>query len=243
MTASTGRVGIMQPYFFPYLGHFALVAQTDHWMVFDITQYTPKTWMNRNAVLHPNGGRNWISVPLRNGGISIKTHEARILDVAAARRTVLGKLTHYKRHAPFYRDVITLVERAFAMPEADCSLVHLNVHGLVSVCDHLGLPFRYQICSEAQWDLPTDLGPGDWALHICRQIGATHYLNPAGGRHLFDPQAYREAGIEIEFLEMEPFRYATEPYVFEEGLSILDVLMWNDPAVVRQALRDCSRIV
>ena len=49
------KLGIMQPYFFPYLGHFALIAHTDAWVVFDITQYTPKTWMNRNRVLHPKG--------------------------------------------------------------------------------------------------------------------------------------------------------------------------------------------
>lgn len=32
----------MQPYFFPYLGHFSLIASVDRWYVFDITQYTPE---------------------------------------------------------------------------------------------------------------------------------------------------------------------------------------------------------
>jgi hypothetical protein len=34
------KLGIMQPYFFPYLGHFALIAAVDEWVVFDVTQYT-----------------------------------------------------------------------------------------------------------------------------------------------------------------------------------------------------------
>ena len=44
------RIGIMQPYFFPHLPHFALIDQTDRWVVLDVTQYTPQTWMNRNSM-------------------------------------------------------------------------------------------------------------------------------------------------------------------------------------------------
>ena len=29
------KIGIMQPYFFPYLGHFALIDAVDKWVVFD----------------------------------------------------------------------------------------------------------------------------------------------------------------------------------------------------------------
>ena len=29
----------MQPYFFPYLGHFSLISSVDKWVVFDVTQY------------------------------------------------------------------------------------------------------------------------------------------------------------------------------------------------------------
>ncbi len=62
----------MQPYFFPYLGHFALIAHTDAWVVFDISQYTPKTWMNRNRVLHPTDGWTYVTAPLSNSSIHIK---------------------------------------------------------------------------------------------------------------------------------------------------------------------------
>ncbi len=53
------RLGIMQPYFFPYLGHFGLIAACDRWVVFDTCQYTPRSWMNRNRVLHPAEGWTW----------------------------------------------------------------------------------------------------------------------------------------------------------------------------------------
>lgn len=46
----------MQPYFFPYLGRFSLIAECDEWIVFDTSQYTKRNWINRNRVLHPAAG-------------------------------------------------------------------------------------------------------------------------------------------------------------------------------------------
>lgn len=80
------RLGIMQPYFFPYLGHFSLIAAVDEWIVFDVSQYTPRTWMNRNRVLNPAGGCKWVTIPLSNGSIHKRTHEILVLDSVAAHK-------------------------------------------------------------------------------------------------------------------------------------------------------------
>jgi hypothetical protein len=117
----------MQPYFFPYMGDFALIANVDAWIVFDITQYTPKTWINRNRVLHPTSGANWVSIALKNSRRSIKIREARVLDVAAAARSTLGKLGHYRRFAPYERAVEEIVRATFDAVADDDSLVALVV--------------------------------------------------------------------------------------------------------------------
>ncbi|WP_198386339.1 WbqC family protein [Burkholderia ubonensis] len=236
------KLGIMQPYFFPYLGHFALIAHTDAWLVFDITQYTPKTWMNRNRVLHPKEGWNYVSVPLANGSISIATSEARMLNPADTRRSVLGKLSHYRRVAPYYRAVEALVQDAMANDD-DTSLVHLNVRGLCAVCEYLGLPFNYRICSELNLSLPSDLGPGGWAPAISAALGASAYVNPIGGRELFDPADFASRNVALQFLSFENPVYDVGPYQFELGLSILDVLMWNSPQAVMEILRANSTLV
>ncbi|WP_322031649.1 WbqC family protein [Paraburkholderia sp. J76] len=226
----------MQPYFFPYLGHFALIASTDAWVVFDITQYTPKTWMSRNRVLHPKEGWNYVSVPLSNASISIRTSEARVMDLEKSRASVLGKLSHYRGKAPYYRAVEKLV-RETMQDGGDASLTRLNVRGLQAVCDYLALPFNYRICSEIDLPLPDAMGAGEWAPTICALFGASGYVNPAGGRDLFDPADFASRNIGLEFLTFAPFSYDTGDYRFEPGLSILDVLMWNSPEAVVEALR------
>lgn len=236
------RLGIMQPYFFPYLGHFALIANVDSWVVFDVTQYTPKSWISRNRVLHPAAGTNWINVPLKHSSISIKIHEARILDLNATARSTLGKLSHYRHRAPFYRQVEDLVKATFVACGDDDSLVNLNVHALDRTCEYLGIPFHPQICSHMGLPFPTEMGPGDWAPEICRLIGATSYLNPISGKALFDPKKFHDIGVALAFLSMAEFRYDTKPFEFIPHLSIIDVLMWNSPETVRSALKTCASI-
>ncbi|MBV9523971.1 MAG: WbqC family protein [Alphaproteobacteria bacterium] len=232
----------MQPYFFPYLGHFGLIASVDEWVVFDVTQYTPKTWMNRNRVLHPSTGWNYITVPLANSSIRITTAEAQILDPAAARRSLLGKLCHYKRKAPGFDTVLALIDEAFA-DATDDSLVRLNARGLRAVCRCLGLPFRFRILSELGLELPEKPGAGGWAPFLCERLGATSYVNPAGGQALFAAADFTARGIALFFAETALFPYETAPFAFEPGLSILDVLMWNSPERVAAAIRDGTRLM
>lgn len=231
----------MQPYFFPYIGYYALIAHTDEWVVFDITQYTPKSWMSRNRILHPNNGWNYITVPLSNSSISIKTFEAKVLDKEATLKKILGKLSHYRKKAPYFSKVEELVYTVFVSTSSD-SLVELNVNSLKVICNYLGIEFNYKICSELNLNLPQSMPPGKWAPTISGMLGASKYINPIGGRHLFDSAEFENKGIMLGFLEMNPFIYETPSYPFEVGLSILDVLMWNEPEKVRNVISE-ARII
>jgi hypothetical protein len=116
--------------------------------------------------------------------------------------------------------------------------VHLNVRGLSAICCYLDIPFNYRICSELNLELPEKLGPGEWALEICSVLGATRYVNPASGQDIFDPEEFARRGISLHFAQPMGFVYGTAPYQYEPNLSILDVLMWNPPAVVAEAVRN-----
>jgi hypothetical protein len=235
------KLGIMQPYFFPYLGHFALIAAVDEWVVFDITQYTRKSWINRNRVLHPNGGWQYVSIPLANSSTHIKISEASIGKFREQEQYVLGKISHYRRRAPYYIQTCEVVRSAFAeLP--DDGLVSLNVAGLRAVCQYLGLPLQYRICSQLAIDWPNGLTAGEWAPWICAKLSADAYTNPIAGRALFNPADFANAGVVLEFLDFAPFIYDTCPYNFEKDLSILDVLMWNSPSEVMQGIRRNSSL-
>ena len=55
-------LGIMQPYFMPYIGYFSLIKASDKWIVFDTPQFIRKGWVNRNRVLKNNGDWKYINL-------------------------------------------------------------------------------------------------------------------------------------------------------------------------------------
>ena len=58
------KAAIMQPYFFPYIGYFQLIAAVDLFIVYDNIKYTKKGWINRNRMLQ-NGRDAMFSLPLK----------------------------------------------------------------------------------------------------------------------------------------------------------------------------------
>ena len=58
------KLGIMQPYFLPYIGYFSLIHYVDEFIFFDTPQYISHGWVNRNRILKQGGGTNYIVVPI-----------------------------------------------------------------------------------------------------------------------------------------------------------------------------------
>jgi len=229
------KLGIMQPYFFPYLGYFDLINQTEEWIVFDTVQYIRHGWVNRNRVLHPKQGWQYVIVPVKKHSQSTLISETEIMnDGGKWREKIIGQLQHYKRRAPFFQEAMALVKGGVF--SENTSIARLNVNCLSLVCEYLGIEFRYQYFSDMHLDLGPIDGPGDWALRISEAMGATEYINPLGGVGIFAPEKFHAAGIKRTIRQLPPMEYQCSPYEFIPNLSIIDVLMWNEPEKVREHL-------
>ncbi len=233
-------LGIMQPYFFPYLGYFQLIAAVERGVIFDTAQYVRKSWMNRNRILDGKGGWQYINVPVSTTlGTSIKA--TTVIDHSTALQRILGQLEHYRGKAPFYQEVRELVRQAFASVTSK-GIGDLNTQSLKVVCDYLGLTFGWTPHSAMNLELPPITHPGQWALEISTRLGARQYINAPGGRDIFVASEWEERGIELRFLDLSTFIYPTEPYAMIENLSIIDVLMWNEPEMVTAYIHENTRI-
>jgi len=234
------KLGIMQPYFFPYLGHFDLINQVDAWIVFDTAQYMRHHWMNRNRILHPNAGWQYITVPLRKHAQAIPINQVQIAMEEDWRGRILRQLQHYRQKAPFYKPVIGFLEECFA--EASASLAETNLATLKKTCQRLGISTPMRVFSQMNLALEGAIeGPGDWALVISRAAGAAEYVNPAGGAALFDEGQFAAHHIKLTIQSFTNMLYPCEPYQFEPGLSIIDVMLWNAPEQIKRYL-DESRL-
>ncbi len=230
------RLGIMQPYFFPYLGYLALIKHTDKWIVFDTPQFIRHGWIERNRILKPNEGWQYIKVPLQKHSRSTSIKDIRINNSTDWKTKISAQIYHYKKRSPYFSQVNDLINNIFDS-EFD-SIVELNTQVLVAICSYLEIPFNYEIFSEMNLELGEINAPDEWALRISGNLGADEYINPPGGREFFDPDKYKRSNIKLSFLEIALVEYSQRRSSFENGLSIIDVMMFNSPDEINAMLNN-----
>jgi len=231
------KIGIMQPYFLPYLGYFSLIKHTERFILLDSVQFSKQGWIERNRILKPGSGWMYILVPLIKHSQDTKIRDIRIKNALDWRNTIFRQLEHYKKRAPFYRDTIEVLKTAFNIETE--SIVQLNAHVLKTVCGYIGVGLNLDILSEMHLSIGDVKASDEWALKICKALGnVSEYWNPEGGLKFFDRSKYYIAGIDIKFLSINIQKYSQSRPEFEASLSIVDMMMFNKPEKINKMLDD-----
>lgn len=220
------KIGIMQPYFFPYLGYFSLIKHTDRFILFDTVQFIRHGWIERNRILNPNGDWQYIKVPLVKFSQSTIIKDIQINNNFGWREKIFAQLQHYKKKAPNYTIVIELLEDIFSADYFD--IVSLDLNSLIKVADYLGINTSIEVFSSMGLAIEKVNAPDEWALNICKALGnVEEYWNPPGGASFFDKVKYEKAGIKLKFHSIKLTEYIQRQSIFILGLSIIDVMMFN----------------
>ncbi len=213
----------MQPYFFPYIGYFQLVRAVDVFVVYDNIKFTKKGWINRNRYLL-HGEPAVFTVPVAHASDSLDVRERQVAP-SFERERMLHRLGAAYRHAPRRAEAMSILERCVRNPEPNLFLFLES--SIRALCDALEIPTPIVVSSSL--DVDPALTGQDKVLALCRAVGATSYLNPIGGRELYDAAAFAAHGMSLAFLKARPEPYPQLGAPFVPFLSILDVLMFNPP--------------
>lgn len=231
------KLAINQPYFFPYLGYFSLIKQTDQFILLDEVQFIKQGWIHRNRVLSEGGGWNYIRIPLEKYRQKDLISEVRINNKEDWRNEIIKHLLYYKKRAPYYQETIDTVEKALDI-DTD-SIARLNEHSLKAVCNYIGIPADFKIFTEMGLVVKKAEAPDEVPLTICQALGGVEeYWNLEGGAAFYDRSKFEQVGIEIKFLKSNLPEYPQIRDSFEKALSILDVMMFNEPEKIRAMLDD-----
>lgn len=230
------KYAIMQPYFFPYLGYYSLIQKSDRFILFDDVQFIRHGWIERNRILKPVEGWQYIAAPLEKMPLGTTIAGCKIRFNEDWREKMMRQLEHYRKRSPFFKDAIQVIHAAIR-PQTD-SIVQLNKNILVETCRYIGIPLQIDVFSEMDLDIDPACAAGEWALNITKKLGGTEYINPVGGVEIFDKSQYESAGIALKFLGNNLSPYSQRRGVFEPGLSIIDAMMFNSPEQIRALVDD-----
>lgn len=223
------KIGIMQPYFMPYIGYWQLINAVDKYVVYDDVNYIKKGWINRNNVL-VNHQAKLFTISLKGASQNKLINEIEIADDFS---NFLKLIEYNYSKAPYFSQTYNLLKEIISFESKNLALFLYN--SIVKVCSYLDIQTEIILSS----DIPKDnsLKGQDKILEICKLLRADTYINAIGGKELYDKNIFSQQGVSLFFLQSE-----TQPYIqgkidFVPYLSLIDILMWNDINIIKEMLR------
>ena len=224
----------MQPYFFPYIGYFALLEKADCFVIADDLNYIKNGFINKNYILS-NKESFRMSLQLK------KASQNKLINEIDRGDNLIQILETIKRayvKAPYYNEVFPVIEKILSNTE--CNLARFLGDAIKDISDFLKLDVDILYSSEIQKN--QELRFDERILDICHRLGAEHYVNSIGGQELYDKKKFADHGVKLNFIECPSVTYQQFSEEFIPSLSIIDVMMFNSVSKIREILKQCQLI-
>ncbi|RAU47310.1 MULTISPECIES: WbqC family protein [unclassified Pseudomonas] len=216
-------IAVMQPYLFPYLGYFQLIAAADVFVLGDDLQYVRSGWVNRNRILHDHEAR-LISFPLKKDRFQLPINQRQLCDrFSEEADRLIALIAQSYQQAPYFAQVMPLIERLVRFPQQNIALY--AEHAIRELCAYLHIVTPIMRSSDLILGSPVD--KQERIIRIAHTFEATTFITPEGGSVVYDRDHFARNRLLVRFFRMSPVEYRQFRQPFVANLSIIDVLMFN----------------
>ncbi|GLC87816.1 WbqC family protein [Lysinibacillus piscis] len=228
------KVGIMQPYFFPYIGYWQLINAVDKYVIYDDVNYIKGGWINRNNILI-QGDAKFINLQIEKASPNKLINETRVLCNFKYNEKLLKTIKESYSKAPFFKETFSLVGNIVNQNEDN--LAKYLTFLTKEICGYLSINTEILISSDVK--KRNDLKGQDNIIEICKNLHASKYINAVGGQNLYSYTYFENNGIELRFLKTNNIKYVQfQKEEFVQNLSIIDIMMFNSPSEIRNMLNE-----
>ncbi len=225
------KLGIMQPYFFPYIGYWQLMNAVDKYVIYDDVNYIKRGWINKNNIL-VNGAVHQINLFLMKSSQNKLINEIEIIRDERIEK-VLKTIAMAYAKAPYYKNVFPLITEI--MNNSENNLARFLLSSFKVINQYLEIKTELILSSKLKKD--NSLKGEDKIIHICKLLCADEYYNAIGGQELYERKRFSENGMRLRFLKTNEILYMQFKNEFIPNLSIIDVMMFNSPNKIKELLK------
>ncbi len=230
-------LGVMQPYFFPYIGYWQLMNAVDEYIIADNVNFIKNGYINRNNILI-NGSASRFGVPVRKASQNriIAEHEHGLDEAEVTKLLETIKSAYAK--APYFEKVSEKIELVlkFGLSDDGRNLSLFLENAIRVTAEMLGINTPIFLASR---DIKLDGGfkRENLVMAFCKNRGADAYYNAIGGTGLYFRDFFNENGVNLKFVKTdENLRYRQYTDDFIPNLSIIDVMMFCSREEIRGLL-------
>lgn len=228
------KLAIMQPYFFPYIGYLQLINAVDEFVIYDDVNFIKQGYINKNNILGNNKAQAF-TLELKGASSYSLINE---IEIGNNSKKILKTIKQNYAKAPFFKDVMPLVEDIFNFQEKN--LARYVGSSLQKIAEYLQINTIFHYSSEL--DKNCELRAQDKVINICENLNASHYINAIGGQELYSKDTFEENNIKLNFIKTNLQTYKQFGQEFIPYLSIIDVMMFNNIDTINQHLQSYELI-
>lgn len=216
------KLGIMQPYFLPYIGYWQLLNAVDRYVIYDDVNFIKGGWINRNRMLI-NGEASLFNIQMQGASPNKLINEIEVSKNAIWKKKLLKTIQNTYSKAPFYEDVYRVLESIINYDESN--LAKYLENSIKQICTYLNIETDIIISSDIIKN--NDLKSQDKVIEICKKLDAQEYYNAIGGEELYSKGDFEKENLQLKFLKTKNIKYKQFNDNFIANLSIVDVMMFN----------------
>ncbi|OGO28993.1 MAG: hypothetical protein A2W33_07315 [Chloroflexi bacterium RBG_16_52_11] len=225
-------VVIHQPDFVPYLGFFHRFLHADFYIALDHVQFvhSNRSWTHRDKIKTEQGAK-WLTLSVKKAPRDTAINQIELSTDIDWRQDNLRLLEQNYRKAPFYSELMPVIERLYARPFH--LLRDFNMASIEMLMDMLDVRIPRMWSSSLE---PVG-SKNELLVDLLKKVSATHYLSGVGARDYFQPEPFAGAGIEVVWQNFSHPVYVQQFGEFVPYLSALDVLFNHGVMASREILR------
>lgn len=190
-----------QPDFFPYMGYFYKMFQSDIFVFSDNVQYSKSGRHNYNEILTANGPLRF-TLPVHYHCVDINK-----MEIAADKNTVqkmLKTLVQEYRKAEHFDKVFPVIEMLLQKAPSARNLAEFNTECLFELAERFGLGGKTFLLSS---DLPLEGRRDERIISMCKCTGADAYYSGTAAKDYHIESDYEKNGITLMYSDYEPIAY------------------------------------
>lgn len=194
-------IGIMQPYFMPYIGYWQLMNAVDKYVVYDNIEFTKKGWFNRNRILL-NGKDFLFSIPIKNDSDYLHVNQ-RFVSETFDKQKLLSQIRNAYSKAPYFKTIFPIIESIIMLEEENLFKYIFNSIKAI----HELLDIKSELIVSSSISIDHALKGKDKVLAICKNLNADSYYNAIGGNLLYNKNEFEQHNIELNFIKTRNIEY------------------------------------
>lgn len=207
-----------QPNFFPYMGLFDKVRQSDIFVIQDTYQF--EKWVKRNRIkLMESSKAKWLTIPLQKGYSTLPIREILLGKNLNWKRKHLNTLYQNYHKAMYFDEYFTEIKKKVYDIESN-KLIDYNIASIQLILGIFNIECEQVLTSEL--DIPSGLSTTEKLIKTTKLVGGDVYLSGISGDNYLDKAMFKEVKLKIQ--KFNHLIYKQLGKGFLKNLSIIDYL-------------------